>query len=161
MVIFVCMCVTIGFFGPIKVCGFLSCASMSCIAFLSTVYMTLCYGDKFLPALQANVGAAYEEANSPKWHRPDYYSGFWFPNPDAYNPDLKPPGKCLQDTSFSCTADHKAHFSFEEALATENDTWSNLRPATGDLTLTGFWDRLVTSGKISLHQEISNCFHFK
>ena len=128
---------------------------------LHVLYMTLCYGDKFLPALQANVGATYEEANSPTWHRPDYYSGSWFPNPDAYNPDLKPPGKWLQDTSFSCTADHQSQFSFEEALATENYTWSNLRPVTGGLTLTGFWDRLVTSGKISLHQEVANCSHFK
>jgi hypothetical protein len=35
MVIFVCMCVGIRFFGPIEVCAFVSCARMSCIAFLS------------------------------------------------------------------------------------------------------------------------------
>lgn len=115
----------------------------------------------FLPALQAKVGAAYEEANSPNSQRPEYYRGSWFPNPDAYNPDLKPPGKWLQDASFSCIADHEADFSFSEESATENDTWSNLRPVTGGLALTGFWDRLVTSGKISLQQETANCSHFK
>ena len=115
--------------------------------------MILYYGDIFLPALLAKVGTACEEANSPKWHRSDYYSGSWFPNPEAYNPDLKPPGKWLQDAFLGCGMDHQSRFSFEEALATENDTWSNLRHVNGSLDLTGFWDRLVTSGKISLHQD--------
>ena len=107
------------------------------------------YGGIFFPALQANYEAC-KEVGSPKGQSPHYYNGMWTPKPEGYDPDLKPPGKWLQEATFSWNADHCAWFSVEEVLATEKTCQVICASSVVSLSLTGFWVPLVTAGKYSM-----------